>query len=75
MKELTKKEKAWINKLQKCLDSQPKTLSIFDCESGLVVFKSEDLPTTEYLCIDSTSDTKKCVIRPRLDRTWSCGCW
>lgn len=71
MKTFNKKELAWVNRLQKTLDAIPKTLQVFDNESGISVFKGE-LPITEALSVDSSVEHES-VSTPR--GQWECGAW
>ncbi len=71
MKAFSKKELAWVSRLQKTLDTMPKTLQVFDNESYIAIFKGE-LPITDILTVDSGVEHKS-VSTPR--GQWECGAW
>ena len=73
MKNFSKKELNWIKKLQKTLDCQPLTLQVFDNESSIAIFKSDDLPIKDNLAVDSSFEYKRHV-KPKRGH-WEAGAW
>ena len=69
MKARTKKETAWIDRLQKVLDAQPKTLSGY-CTGTKVHFFHGDLPATRSGGVDP-----KKVIGEVSNSNWDAGAW
>lgn len=61
MKGFNKKELAWVARLQRVMDSAPKSLSMF-CEGGDInIFKSEKIPRDEWGDVDSEFPYKESV--------------
>jgi len=71
MKGYTKKELAWISRLQKVLDSQPDSLQVFDNESGISIYKG-DLPETSSGGIGSKIEHE--MVSPKRGH-WEGGAW
>ena len=69
---LNQKEKNWIRRLQKCLNAQPESLSIFDSEgTSLDIYKSKQLPINDTESVDQT----QAVDQIHITGSWDCGAY
>jgi len=70
MKARTKKETAWIDRLQRVLDAQPETLCGYCTGVRIHFFHGKDLPSTRSGGVDQSK-----VIGEASNTNWDAGAW
>lgn len=70
MKDFSKSDLKWLERLQKCLDAQPEKLIGFCTGTEIQFYKADELPTNDYGSADTFAD-HECVI----SKNWEAGAY